>query len=350
MDKYQFRKLLDKYLEGKCSPKEEQLLVEFYEYFQKDEEWDTSGLGDLDKLEHEILGKIESKVDKIENGSGVGETPGLWRYLKIAATLLLLVVSGYLAHYHFYQQESLTSELSELITRRSQKSSLILSDGTRVTLNSGSKLSFPENFKNDIREVRLEGEAFFEVKHDPQRPFVVKAGDLATTVLGTTFNILAYPENDEVQVTVATGKVQVAKSASEQQGAPFMEGGSSPERTLAPAASAVVLTGSEQATYYRSLDSLLVRTVDLTSYLAWKEGILYFDEKRFEEVVAMLEMWYDVDITLENEKLGDCVIMGEYKDEKLGNIFKALQFSMGITIDYRSMDEEIIIRGEQCTN
>ena len=98
------------------------------------------------------------------------------------------------------------------------------------------------------------------------------------------------------------------------------------------------------------MDSLQVRAVDLKSYLAWKEGILYFNEKKFDQVVEMLEMWYDVDITLENEKLGDCVIMGEYKDEKLGNIFKALQFSMGITVDYTSMDEEIFINGEGCTN
>ncbi len=121
---------------------------------------------------------------------------GLWSLSKIASILIFVIVLGLLGTELIpkkpFVDQTASVKLKEYSTPPGVKSTVTLADGTKVMLNSGSLLRYQENFPSDKREVFLEGEAFFEVYHDPERPFTVKAGDVSTTALGTSFNIMAY--------------------------------------------------------------------------------------------------------------------------------------------------------------
>ena len=106
-------------------------------------------------------------------------------------------------------------EMTEKITARGQRSTVLLGDGTKVYLNSDSKISYGENYGEKIREVTLVGEAFFDVAKDPDRPFKVLTSNAVTTALGTSFNITAYPEDQLSTISLATGKVEVIKTNNE---------------------------------------------------------------------------------------------------------------------------------------
>lgn len=162
-------------------------------------------------------------------------------------------------------------------TANGQQRKIILPDGTRVTLNAGSAISYPKTFSGDIRRVELTGEAFFDVTRNERMPFIIHTGDVTTRVLGTSFNIRAYPENKAVQVAVVEGKVKVnAKIGSVDHDA------------------SVCLTKSEMATFQKEAGELIVGTYDEKEQIGWKDGMLYFQKADFESTIIKLERWYGV--------------------------------------------------------
>ncbi len=157
---------------------------------------------------------------------------------------------------------------------------LCLSDGSLVHLNAMSSLRYPVRFTGTTREVELCGEAFFEVKKD-DAPFVVKTDDAEIRVLGTTFNICAYPENHNIQTTLVTGSVQMQ----------------------APGGESVVLEPSQQAELDNRSHRMAVRRVDVSLYTSWTQGKIYFKDERLDRMMAVLSRWYDVDVTFKDARL-----------------------------------------------
>ena len=151
--------------------------------------------------------------------------------------------------------------------------SLVLSDGTKVYLNSESELSYPVKFQGNVREVMLKGEAYFEVTADASRPFVVRAGEMRTRVLGTSFNVSAYPDEAEFQTTLVTGKVEVSV------------GGVVGSRMLEP---------GMQAVWERRLGKVAVRKVSAEALTQWREGIIVMNGEGLDDVMRSLCRWYDV--------------------------------------------------------
>lgn len=157
--------------------------------------------------------------------------------------------------------------------------SLLLSDGTRVHLNSMSSLRFPVHFTGSIREVELQGEAYFEVSKNG-KPFIVKTGSRQVEVLGTTFNISAY-RGEEYQTTLLTGSVKVHTSRGEN-------------RLLKP---------SEQACIAPDTDEISVRKVDPYLYTSWIQGRIHFKDQRLDDIMKSLARWYDMTVVYKTEKL-----------------------------------------------
>lgn len=157
--------------------------------------------------------------------------------------------------------------------------SLLLSDGTKVRLNSMSSLRFPVHFTGNIREVELQGEAYFEVRKNG-KPFIVKTGNKQVEVLGTTFNISAY-EGEEYQATLLTGSVRVHTSHGENQ----------------------LLKPSEQACITPGADEIKVQKVDPYLYTSWIQGKIYFKDQRLEDIMKSLARWYDMTVIYKNERL-----------------------------------------------
>lgn len=164
-------------------------------------------------------------------------------------------------------------EYNTIVVPRGGIYSLILSDGTQVFLNSDSELHYPVRFGEGNREVRLKGEAFFNVTPDSSRPFIVLAGEVRTRVLGTSFNILAYADEPAIETTLFTGRVEV-----------------SVEHSLLKK----ILTPGMQASWTDGARDISVREINSDLRSLWRDGIIVLDDDELESVMRMLARWYDV--------------------------------------------------------
>ena len=175
------------------------------------------------------------------------------------------------------------------VTQKGQRTSVRLSDGSHVRLNVDSRLTVPPSFGKEKRVVRLEGEAFFEVRKDSTRPFIVRSEGAVTRVLGTAFDVGAYPDDDKVKVAVAEGRVRLqAEQPPKEEGADRQEGQQD-----------VVLTKNQVSLIPRDGEQIIRQEKDLSEHLAWIDGQLVFDDASFDEVVRRLERWYDLEIVME---------------------------------------------------
>ncbi|QEC75213.1 FecR family protein [Mucilaginibacter ginsenosidivorax] len=163
-----------------------------------------------------------------------------------------------------------------LSTPRGGKYQLIMADGTKVWLNAGSTIKFPVDFTSNERTVELSGEAYFEVAHDSHRPFKVSGAGQVVKVLGTHFNINAYPEEGAVKTTLLEGSVKVyAKSQTS-------------------ASPGIIIKPNEQAVFKN--DKLSKTTVDADDFTAWKNGLILFRDADIHDVMRKISRWYNVDV------------------------------------------------------
>lgn len=169
---------------------------------------------------------------------------------------------------------------------KGQQSTVRLTDGTQVRLNVDSRLTIPEGFETDRREVNLEGEAFFDVAEDASRPFIVHAKNASVRVVGTAFNVRSYANTEKTRVAVSEGKVELKANVS------------TPLNSEDRDTTAVLLPHSLALASEQGMD-FVREDVDLSRELAWTEGELVFEDASFEEVVRKLERWYDIQAKVE---------------------------------------------------
>ncbi len=159
---------------------------------------------------------------------------------------------------------------------------LTLADGSQVWLNAGSSLTYPETFATDKREVFLTGEAYFEIKPSKKSPFIVHAGEMHLQVLGTSFNIKAYQDEQTITTTVITGKVKQFYPNIQQH---------------------ILLTPSLQSTYNRVSGKYKTLIVNTSEILAWREGKIIANNERLEDIFKQLARWYDFDVVYTSPEL-----------------------------------------------
>ena len=193
-----------------------------------------------------------------------------------------------------------TAAMNQLIIPYGKTSELLLPDGTKVYLNAGSRLVYPENFSGKTREVFLVGEAFFDVKHDISHPFVVKVSDMMVKVLGTRFNISAYPTDNLIETVLAAGKVKI-----EQNNAGLFD-------------KSIELVPNQLASFNRTSKQTIVKKVDTDNYILWTQGILKFESTDLNRIVKRLERYYNIRFQYSDPLLGGVRISGkmELKEDK----------------------------------
>jgi len=216
----------------------------------------------------------------------------------------------------------LVVKMEEASTSKGQKMDIELVDGTRIKLNGNSKISYPESFGGNIREVTLEGEAYFDVAHDATRPFIVHTSYANTQVLGTSFNI--HSTSEGVAVTLVEGKVNVSVPDG-------------PTALLSPNQQAVVLRGTQNIT---------TKEVAVEKYVGWKNNTLDFDHITVKEAISVLENWYNVEIEVTNPDLTNCVITSKYENESLENVLKSFVFIL--KMDYKIDGRVVTLSGSGC--
>ncbi|NEW81727.1 MAG: DUF4974 domain-containing protein [Mariniphaga sp.] len=208
------------------------------------------------------------------------------------------------------EQPSMMQEVSAIFGTRSK---FQLPDGTTVYLNSGSKLIFPVQFTGEIRKVELVGEAFFEVTPNPSKPFIVKTNDLNIKVLGTSFNLQAYPESEEISTTLVHGKVIL-----ETESAGIL-------KQLAE------LKPSDHAVFNAKDKAINISTEeDLDKFIGWKDGKLVFFDDPIENVADKLGNWYNVTVKINNTELNEYRFTATFTDEPIEQVLDLLSKSSPI--------------------
>lgn len=242
-------------------------------YTQLKNLWVVTGLDHPDKIVVPAFSYPESRGRMLQYTFGGS-------LLKYAAVFILAFLLGSLSLYYINrtQNAELSSLYNTIEVPNGERSQILLYDGTKVWLNSGTKLKYPVAFSRNTRDVFIEGEAFFDVAKDKKHPFVVNAGMLKVEVLGTRFNVCAYAEDGEFFTTLEEGSVNAINTANGKQ---------------------VVLKPGEQVILNRETNGLKNQKVNTDLYTSWKENLLRFDDAPFEEVIKKMERWYGVKITVD---------------------------------------------------
>ncbi|MBS7197087.1 MAG: DUF4974 domain-containing protein [Bacteroidales bacterium] len=187
--------------------------------------------------------------------------------------------------------ECMETAYNEITVPRGGEYKVTLDDGTRIWVNSESYIRFPVVFHGDERRIWVSGEVFLEVTKDSERPFVVNTEKLDIKVLGTRFNVRAYPDEKCIQTTLVEGRVQVDNSLGK----------------------VTVLAPSEQLLYNAQNGKHEVREVDTELYVSWKDGVYVFVSQRLEDIMLLISKWYDVDVFYQNSTVKDIIFSGRLK-------------------------------------
>jgi transmembrane sensor len=272
----------------------------------------------------------------------------LYAVISSAAAVLIAFFLGYSAHRGSWIKQTASPQAqNEILVPLGAKSHITLADGTKVWLNAGSKLKYPDGFSRDSREVYLEGEAFFDVKENNKRMFVVKTSNLDIKVYGTQFNVKSYPEENLIQTTLVKGSVAIETySDNTQKKAVFLK----PNQTAifyksTPAVQNIEIPDdrNNQEIAVESGEKIvispLVNAVPITS---WKDNRWIIISEELEDLAIKLERRYNVKISFANESLKKYKFSGTLKDETFEQVLQVIQLSAPIT--YQIDGNEVLFK------
>lgn len=299
--------LLDKFYENKATESEKRQLATMLNDPDRwtddfDEVWDHS-FGNMPELaDRRIFAAIKTTAKPVK----INLKKVFIQIATCAAVVGAVVISLF-----YWNENRLLTKYNDMTVEagQGQKSDISLPDGTKVHLNADSKLCYGRNFNGKKREVQLTGEAFFEVAKDAHSPFIVQAGNIRVRALGTSFNVKAYPEDENITTYLSAGSVVV----------------SSPNQSL-------TLNPGEAAVY--SLNETLVAKKiedDDRLFTAWMNDEMVFNDEPILNIVKQLERNYNVKFEIKSDKLNEITFTGTLKNSSLQSTLYALQFTSSIS-------------------
>ncbi len=222
------------------------------------------------------------------------------------AAVLAIIIGFSVLFYLNNKPSKLRSDLyTSVITENGQRSKVVLPDSSIVWLNSGTTLSYNYSL-DDVRSVILSGQGFFQVTRNENKPFVVKCGEINVRVLGTKFDVKAYPVNDKISVVLESGSVELKHS-----------------RFLLDC----VLKPGEKADYDITEENVKVSETDVKKLTSWKDGKLIFKNDPMKLVLEELERWYNIKIEVKDQEVYNSIFTGKVINEGYPQIFKLIEYS-----------------------
>jgi len=306
------KQLFQQYQSGKGSPAEQKIVEDWFAEFddrQKpmDEEQKSILFGPMDRKIQAMLYPRKSYV-----------------WLKAAATVLL-VLGATLAIRHINSASQPLITYQVIKVPNGVKREITLPDSSTIYLNSGSSISIPSDFNNKKREIAFTGEAFFIIKHNPNKPFTLRAGKLQIADIGTSFDVKAYPEDKQISVAVETGSVAVEKKTA--------------------AGRSTVLAGAivqnQQLIYNKADDTHTLGKISSANIAAWHNNQLRFDNASFAEIASQLERWYNVSVTLSGAEMQGRRYTISFDNEPINHVLDVLTKLSGAT--YQINHQNIVI-------
>jgi len=340
MDEAKYSELTAKYLSGNIDPKEREELLSWVQEAEEhrvffDEMiqlWGMSGEYEASTFEtdtgaawNRVAARLSTNGSAATEGeeqareSRVRKLPsGRRRWMAIAATLLLLAFAGWWWYGDLWRGGALV----EVRAPEGERRQATLPDGSRVWLNQNTRITYRENFQ--ARQVELQGEAFFEVEPDTDSPFTIRSGAAQTRVVGTSFNVRAYPGDPRVIVTVETGKVKLSLNEEKQLD---LKAGSS---------------GMADP------EAEMVTRVEVSNATSWKTRMISFKDTELREAIPVLERYFDLRFELENDAILNCPVSIDLQnptvDEALSFIDSMLK---DVKVEYRR-DGRVHLKGKGC--
>lgn len=341
MDPSRLQELFDRYLQRRCTPEEVVELIALLERGDAAEALSEPMLRlweELKGVEYPVdWDRMYARVSQVENDLSVLNRKSAWRPRQrgaagptggwawtVAAAACVVLVLGGLVFWGMNRTRPVVVEgrVAAAPVAKAEKRVIHLPDGSTVLLNKNSRLDYPGVFG---REVVLTGEAYFDIAPFPGKPFLVHTGRLTTRVLGTSFNIRAYPGDKAIAITVTSGKVQVLE-----------------ERVAVG-----VLTADQQMRYDVSSESIVRQKVDVRPLVAWRPSEVSFDDITMEEAARRVSAWFGVTVSFVNPGLKNCRITASfYREDQLEEILTVL--CAVNQMSYSIHDGAVAIDGKGC--
>jgi transmembrane sensor len=338
MNSNRFTELLNLYLDDEANGEEQKELMRLIREGSYDETirdridamlLNTPGREDMDpRKARKMLKGILATANEPEKLVPMRPATGNWRWVAAAAVLVIAVSSGW----WIFKAGPAPPQVIALQEKKQEsavftgKQFLRLPDGSTVLLNEDSELSYSTSFGKQTREVTLTGEGYFDVQHDPSKPFQVLTGKVTTTVLGTAFNVKAYPGQQQIKVTVTRGKVQVADD----------------QRTFG------IITPDQQIAVNTLTNDFVQTNLKAEKAEAWQSQYLILDNVSLEEAAKTVAEKYNIKIILASDDLKKCRITATFLDGE--NIDQVLTVVSGVVQATYSKQPEgtVIIDGKGC--
>ncbi|MCG8311066.1 MAG: FecR domain-containing protein [Cytophagales bacterium] len=315
-----YTELIAKKLSGEINSEEEQQLDAWINEDPKHQEkynqyrfvWSDSKIKRRSSNADRIFIGISAAIQ--EENPSYSTAPTKRRFFQItavAATLSLLISSIFVFdRLKNIEEASAPSEVEVVVKSlpKGQKSKIFLPDGSIVWLNAQSTIKYPKRFSEHTRIVNLIGEAFFDVTEDATKPFIVKTDKLDIKVLGTTFNVRNYQNENNTDISLESGKISV--------------------HTLGLDKKKYLLSPGEGLSFDDTSGSVTKFHTSRSSF-CWKDGTILFEEATFQEVIDKLSRWYGVEFVIENYDNSRWEYSAEFKDEYLDNVLQSLGYSKG---------------------
>lgn len=332
MDNERYLWLVMRNLTGEITGEEKQELDQLLKQFPFEEEkynlvkkfWTQEVFynhsADTNEALNKVLEKINSSDIEQVKASKTYSFP-LFKRIAVAAMISLGLVLGFFVYKNLNGQKKQVA-LIEKYNMNGTRSMITLSDGTRVWLNSDSKINYPEVFDDKSREVYLTGEAFFNVAHNSKKPFLIYLNNAKIKVIGTSFNVKAYTNEEDIETSVVTGKVAFIPDLNSN-------------------ADTVFLTKNKKVTFSIHSGEIVTETANTNEDKEWINGKLIFKSETLGEISRQLERSFGKKIHFRNEKLRDNKYTGSFDDSSLEEILYYLSLSKAFK--YTTTDSTLTI-------
>ena len=314
--------LLRKYVKDQCSEQELRTLLQWLKSSDHHIgfDWVVQPLWDaIDKDmprpdeegENELRQEVSSLLSEIRqqktSDSKVRSKNRLNGFYRVAA-ILILALSVTLGALKVLDRPQSVVTYVEKMSAKGETKSLLLADGTKVILNSDTKLIIPSNFNKEERIIELEGEGFFDVTPDPDKPFIIKSGDTRVKVLGTSFDFKSYKEDEFIKLTVSTGKVRVNMIDQDLQ---------------------LAVSPNEHLSISKIDGNVRKESIEENNYIKWIHCSLYFNKEPIREVLKTINRTYNRKVILQCENC-DYRITGTHDNKSIEAVIEAICFTTGL--------------------
>lgn len=243
------------------------------------------------------------------------------RFLSIVAALLFGVLLSTIFFQYNEENHSLQGNSYKITTGKGEKSTLQLPDGSEVWLNTCTTLEYPADYGINNRNIRLIGEAYFEVAKNRDIPFIVTSNELEVTALGTAFNVCAYENDDRLTTTLFSGQVRIEPVSTQQQ---------------------ILLNPDQIAVYYKEKNKIETMPYQKQMFAEWRKGGLSFEMMYLEEIAKSLERNYDVVFQFKNQRIKRLRFSGYFSNnESLADILKVIKINTSIS--YQIVKDTVVI-------